>query len=439
MSATGSLAAEHATQREAKLRRVAILLSSLPNPLAAKLLGTIDPSSKQQLRRTMAALSDVDPMERQRVVEAFRVSIGQAADQNNPTNRFGEDTFESSHRDVSASAPAVIKNAFPDSASASDPQNASVEQTPLAFLGDVPDGDLADLMKDEHPQAVALVLASVAPQKAGRVLALLPDQLRSQSLSRIGRLGEIPMDAAADLASHFQSRLRKASLSGALNAQSTATGKRKLDAILASMQPQTVAPPHPPETHLVVHPPHASAGPPPSNMPSQSTAEQSAIDLSHRLRVIRDDDGPETNHVAPNPSTTLPQNDRATTHPVAPVNPVPAGRPAAKSLDSTDAIHTRLVSLTPIELCKSLGRVDTRQAMLCLCGLPNHVAESALAVLPKNQAKTVRMQMSQLNSLNLRDIDEAKERVAQASLQIAPLPSDQPVPSGQPAGSLAAA
>jgi flagellar motor switch protein FliG len=430
--------------------------------LAAKLLGTIDPSSKQQLRRTMASLSDVDPMERHRVVEAFRISIGQAANQPDPTHRLAEDTFESSRRDVSAAAPAVLKNAFPETTApgkSQEPAEAKHEpDSPLAFLGDVPDADLADLMKDEHPQAVALVLASVEPQKAGSVLALLPERLRSQSLSRIGRLGEIPAEAAADLAGHFQSRISKATSMGGSPKQSTVTGQRKLDAILASMNPRmATSPDHPTTPSVAANPqapnpqaPNPQAPNPHSPMqtsrpapPNHATAEQAAIELSHRLRVVSDDDSnadvPNTRNHVPRPSPTLVQNEQVTAQTVATHPAVHAEQTASVALDSTDAIHTQLVNLTPVQLCQSLGRVDTRQAMLCLCGLPNQVAESALAVLPKNQAKTVRMQMTQLNSLNLRDIDEAKEQVAQASLQVVPRQVDQPVQPDQPTETLAVA
>ncbi len=55
--------------------------------------------------------------------------------------------------------------------------------------------------------------------------------------------------------------------------------------------------------------------------------------------------------------------------------------------------------------------------MLALCGLPNQVADSVLAILPRAHAKQVRMQMVTLNTLQLREIDEAKEKVALASLE----------------------
>ncbi|KAA1260226.1 Flagellar motor switch protein FliG [Rubripirellula obstinata] len=392
-------AVETATGRDARMRRVAILLSSLPAPLAAKLLGTIDPASKQNLRRTMTTLSNVDPMERHRVIEAFRVSIGRqsgdqfASDQLSAVNEEG-DTFESSvhagaapNRYAAGSqASPILKNAFPEnSSSASDADPTS----PLAFLGEVDDQALADLLKDEHPQAVALVLASVPPQKAGQVLPLLPEQLRSQSISRIGRLGEIPVEAATDLASHFQSRIGQTA-----STKSTATGKRKLDAILASMP----ASDSPSQSHVAVG--ESAAGtnqPTPPSPVGRSDAEVSAIDLSHRLRVVNDDTTNTSSQPAEQPSTV-------------------ATATASPTLDSTDAIHGRLLSLSPTQLCQSLARVETRDAMLCLCGLPNPVAEAALALLPKEQAKTVRQQINGLNTLNLRDIDDAKERVAQASM-----------------------
>ncbi len=57
--------------------------------------------------------------------------------------------------------------------------------------------------------------------------------------------------------------------------------------------------------------------------------------------------------------------------------------------------------------------------MLALCGLPNQVTEAALSILPRAHAKKVRIKMNSLGSLQLREIDEAKEKVAQASMTAA--------------------
>jgi flagellar motor switch protein FliG len=54
--------------------------------------------------------------------------------------------------------------------------------------------------------------------------------------------------------------------------------------------------------------------------------------------------------------------------------------------------------------------------MLALCGLPNRNSEAALALLPKAVSKQVRSAIHSLGSLNLRDIDQAKEAVARVSI-----------------------
>ena len=61
--------------REAMLRRVAIVLSSLPATVAASLLGEIDADTKLAVRRTMMSLADVDPLEQKRALHAFKISV----------------------------------------------------------------------------------------------------------------------------------------------------------------------------------------------------------------------------------------------------------------------------------------------------------------------------------------------------------------------------
>jgi hypothetical protein len=94
-----------------------------------------------------------------------------------------------------------------------------------------------------------------------------------------------------------------------------------------------------------------------------------------------------------------------------------------RAFPSAADVHQRLIELTPTQLCQSLGLVDARDAILALCGLPVHVAEAALAVLPRIQAKQARAKINSLESLELREIDRAKATVAEASLTLLPSPA----------------
>lgn len=454
------------SDREAMLRRVAIVLSSLPASTAAKLLGSLEPQIKQAVRRTMTSLADVDPLERRRALRAFKVSVEQepprgpaAVDaSSNPQTPQVDDLIEPS----STSSP-ISSRIVSTSVSVKQPDKPA---SPLAFLGDVQDDALVSLLVMEPAQAVALVLASIAPAQAARVLPRLDSKLQTEALSRIGRLGEIPETATAEIAEHFQHRLANDP-----NASGGGVGQQALHAILAAM-PKTVEK----ETPLAQREAVAGNGPvagkshaarfgPVTGEPSVRngtdgiesmqrpdaakpitaatfpSADIPAIDLAHKIRVA-EHSMPEADLVAEaqaeQPRTARQERQTVDQDSVETGGDSRHGRSSSEdrfsgkdtqdsvssdspassdppTIASTDAINEHLINLTPMQLCQALGKVDTRDAMLALCGLPNQVAESVLAILPRAQAKQVRMQMVSLNTLHLREIDEAKERVSLAS------------------------
>jgi flagellar motor switch protein FliG len=378
-----SLANSDTTSREAAMRRVAIVLSSLPASVAAKLLGSVDQESKQTIRRTMATLSDVDPLERHRALIAFKASVQKSPD--HPV-----DTFQSSSNSISvsdSSASPVIKP--------SRDGRSAEPAAPLDFLADLDDDSLVNLMANEHAQAVALVLASVSPSQAARVLPRLAPELRSSALSRLGRLGDVPEAAVTEIAEHFHTRLQRQRRSTRASDSAT-TGQRALDAILAAMPPSPAPRPQPVAVSNAEADEFRSSQPIP--VPLKRVADV-AMDPAVDKAVAPLRIAPQTQADAAPPSTKTPKR---TAEP--------------SSLSSTDAIHNHLIGLKPNDLCIALGRVDTRTAMLALCGLPNAKAKAVLAILPKAQSQLVRSQMNSLVSMNLREIDVAKERVSAASV-----------------------
>ena len=409
------------SDREAMLRRVAIVLSNLPAPIATELLGSVDPQSRQAVRRTMTSLADVDPLERRRALQAFKGLIEQPPATVHPASQSPGGVEDEVVIGRSASTPQptsrVVSSSVARNASISDP-------SPLAFLGDVDDDTLISLLSVEHPQAIALVLASIAPNQAARVLPRLDPRVQTDALSRIGRLGDIPEATVVEVAEHFRTQVAQQS-----RAEQSATGQRALNAILAAL-PSSVA-----NSPATIDPASPTTGDadearqPPIAPVSFPSADVPAIDLTHKLRVAE--------HSWPEPPVELNHQTESTSS--SAIDRQPSDRPAsdlihglqaeppaaqqadesldrAPSLDSTDAIHQHLLRLPPSELCQALGRIDTRYAMLALCGLPTQVAESVFAMLPRAQAKQVRIQMNSLGSLHLREIDEAKEKVAHASL-----------------------
>ena len=435
---------EVAGQRESLLRRVAIVLSSLPNPVATRLLEQFSPDARGKLQQAIRDLGQVEPWERRLALQSFRGSINE---QQSPTGRGSgvedEVTFSSTAAEASAAAqrkPQVAAQS--DSGQAPNQSTSDLRKAPLAFLRDVPDESLIGLVVGEHPQTIALVLASIEPAQAARVLPRLHPVQRQEAISRIGRLGEIPVEAVEEIAEHLTGRVARD-----LHGDSLSNGQRALSAIFAQLAPSPAedssldaASPYRAEALNRGKSLHRAEGRHPIEQPDDESALQQIL----RLRRLRDDLDAQSGSVQTQSAKSSlhadpaedPQRVTAASHGDAKARDAVSSerldirdaafsdtaRPVAATEEdhrnewlSTDEIHRHLLGLSPQELCQTLGKVDTRQALLALCGLPTEVAEAVLAVLPRAHGKTVRRQLAALGSLRLREIDEAKEVVARAS------------------------
>jgi len=430
-------------EREAMLRRVAIVLSSLPAPVAANLLGEIDADTKVAVRRTMMSLSDVDPLEQKRALHAFKVSVQKP--EASPDQFQASSDREAIPKQVqkaqsqgSAASSVVRSNSGNVQARAAGdvPADLSESRHPLAFLEQVDEKVLVNLLKTERPQIVATVLASIHPEHAARILALHGSGLEDM-LGRIGKIETIPPASLAELADHFRKSLGKQGVG-----ESDTLGRRALDAILAAMprdqeqRPEYQRTEHEfagsqgavaGQTHAPTAETNAAYSRQQSGFPSAITAEEN---LSSKLRIAEGTLPPETelpsrsraaataHHANASPVSRHAATDAAISVPSEPATEVKE----PMQFSSTDSIHEHLKQLSPQHLCETLGKVQARSAMLALCGLPNQVTSAVLALLPKAESRKVREAMNSLGALQLREIDQAKEAVAYASLEVVNVP-----------------
>lgn len=401
--------AENEARRAASLRRIAIVLRDLPEPIALKLLEDLGPEARRRVQREVRTLVDVDPMERKRALESFTGLVKRHAARqsdhplppdwslNHETNHSvakNPTQEETTHRGNPSAVPAR--------------HDAAPPIGPLEFLERVADEDLLSLLQDEHPQTKAVVFASIEPSRAARMLPRLGNAQRQDMLSRIGRLQSLPDEMLTDLAGSFQTRVQRMQIARERNPLQQLIDQNALD--------------HP-EEHAVWNPIDAARHVPKSaaavsprlqailaELPSSAPEEPRHEEASHvaeRLRQITR--GSEWTE----PTTTQPESLAD--------NPV-ANQPAA----STDRIHQDLVKLPAKRLCEALARVETRVAILTLCGLPNQTADAAIACLPRAAANQVRRQLMSLGSMEIREIDQAKEQVARAAQVLGAGNADQP-------------
>jgi len=206
------------------IRKAAILAGSLDTAATDKLLDQMSPDQARLVRQAMIELDEIDPAEQQRVIDEF-LQVG-------PTPVKQDVGLELDDR--LAGQLSLRPDARPN-------------EPPFCFLHGTDDGKLADVLKSERPQAVALVLSHLPPEQAGKVLGRLPATMQTEVVRRLVELEETDPRILEDVEQVLRSRFRFSSrttggrrrsvglpaMAGILKASSRETGFSILDNVAA--------------------------------------------------------------------------------------------------------------------------------------------------------------------------------------------------------------
>ncbi len=174
--------------------RAAILLMSLGEQDAAAIIRHMDASEVQRVGQAIAALRDV-PLERtQSVVANFVHAV-----ENRGAGGAGTQDFV--RRVLTTSLGKQRADMFIERIVAGGDPGAGIDQLKWMHPRQV-----AQLVREEHPQVIATVLAHLDGEQAAAVANLLPEALRSDVLLRIATLDEIPQSALTELSAVVEQR-----------------------------------------------------------------------------------------------------------------------------------------------------------------------------------------------------------------------------------------
>jgi len=157
-----------------------MLMLALGEDQCARLFGMMHEDELKDISAAMAQLGSVRADMVERLCLDFAESMGGAG------NLVG--SFESTER--------LLQKALPrDRASQiMEEIRGPAGRTMWDKLGNVNESVLANYLKNEYPQTVAVVLSKVRPEHAARVLALLPDSFAMEVVMRMLRMESVQKD-----------------------------------------------------------------------------------------------------------------------------------------------------------------------------------------------------------------------------------------------------
>jgi flagellar motor switch protein FliG len=200
------------------VERAAILLLTLGESEAAEILKHMGAKDVQRLGRSMAELTSVSRDEVRDVLNTFtsqlevQTSLG-----------VGSDEFVRK----------VLVNALGDEKANSlmDRIRLGGQRKGLEALKWMDSRAVAELVRNEHPQIISIVLSYLEPEQGAEVLGFLPENMRSDLIVRVATLDGVQPSALSEL----DEMMEKQFAAGASNGKSSSLGGLKVAAEMVNL------------------------------------------------------------------------------------------------------------------------------------------------------------------------------------------------------------
>ena len=182
-------------------QRAALLLMTLGEREAAEVLKYMEANEVHQLGTAMATLKSVSRQDADRVLDSFILDVEDqtalGVDTENYVRKLLGNAFGSSKAD-----------AFIERIVSGDDAKG------LDALKWMSSREVVDIIQDEHPQIIAIVLAYLDSAQAAEVIEKLPEDMRSDIVMRVARLTDIQQSALAEIENLIASKSEDTSRGG---------------------------------------------------------------------------------------------------------------------------------------------------------------------------------------------------------------------------------
>ena len=146
--------------------KAAILIHSLGRPLADTLLKQLSDPEKERIRAQLSQIRTISPEVVEQVAEEF------AAIARRYRSKQGSSSGDNNHSKTAAA-------------------DEGAQPSGLEALNSLSADDIYDLIKDEQPQTIAIILVHLKTSVASDVIAKLPDEIKTEVAMRVVNLDKV--------------------------------------------------------------------------------------------------------------------------------------------------------------------------------------------------------------------------------------------------------
>lgn len=167
-------------------KKAAMLLVSLGDEVAAEVMKLLAPEEVETMAYEISKIKEINENEREFIIEEFNQLL------------VGVESLSFGGVDY---AKKVLENSMglDRALEVIDKLSNVIQVKPFEFIKNVESNVLSNVLQKETPQAIALVLSHLEPEKASSVLAQMPEEIHSEIARRIAVMDSINPDVLKDL------------------------------------------------------------------------------------------------------------------------------------------------------------------------------------------------------------------------------------------------
>ncbi len=179
-----------------KKKKAAALILALGEEKAAEILKNLNEYELHILSNEMATLEELTPQEIEEIANEFLNEL-----EEEPPIEAGLDSIKN-----------IVEKAFGKEKAEEILKKIGTPLTkqPFYSLANVDPKIIANFIKNEHPQTIAVILAHLEPRQAAQTLAFLPEELQTDVILRMAKLETVSPEVVRELEEALEEEVKSA-------------------------------------------------------------------------------------------------------------------------------------------------------------------------------------------------------------------------------------
>ena len=197
--------------------KVAVLIHSMGEKVSKEILGQMGDKEKAIVQQHLAQIDTISPEVVEKIIQEFSALVEKVKSRQSLGQILSESVHTAEHHDELPPLDDVQESssehkAGTDSEPEPEPEPEPEEEPPdasLKALQSIEPDQLAEMIKDEHPQTIAIIIVHLNSEAGSTVLSKLPDNIKMEVAMRIARLDKVQSGMVMEIDHVFAEIMKK--------------------------------------------------------------------------------------------------------------------------------------------------------------------------------------------------------------------------------------